>query len=87
MHGGVSRCGSPRGYRIQSSAPIRGPLWPRPGEQQLLVEHHCVAVALAAKCDTGAGAAIEVVHVDSGEVVFRKPSSQRARDGALAAAG
>ena len=85
VHGGPSRCGSPRGYRIQSDAPVRGALWPRPGERQLLVEHHCIAMALAAKCEAEPGCDIQVVHVDSGEVVFRKPSALRTRAGTLPA--
>ena len=60
-------------YRIQSSSPISGALWP-PGRQQLVVADRNLAVSLAAKSDTAPGSVIEVVHVPSGEVVFRKPS-------------
>lgn len=59
-------------YRVQSSSPISGVLWPRPGQQQLVVADRCLAVALAAKSYTTPGAVIEVVHVPSGEIVFRK---------------
>lgn len=61
-------------YRIQSSSPISGALWPRPGQQQLVVADRTLAVSLAAKSTTESGSVIEVVHVPSGEVVFRKPS-------------
>ena len=72
LRDGGEGCGTPRGYRIQSSAPVWGPLWPHPGENQLTVNHRCAAIALAAKSHTSPGGVIEVVHVASGEVVFRK---------------
>ena len=62
-------------YRIQSTSPISGALWP-PGRQQLVVADRNLAVSLAAKSETAAGSVIEVVHVPSGEVVFRKPSGR-----------
>lgn len=65
----------PTGFRIQSSGPISGPLWPRASERQLLVRDRCAAVTLAAKSSTVPGSVIEVVHVGSGEVVFRKPGA------------
>jgi hypothetical protein len=72
LRDGGQGCGTPRGYRIQSSQPVWGPLWPHPGENQLTVDHRCAAIALAAKSHTSPGGVIEVVHVASGEVVFRK---------------
>ena len=60
-------------YRIQSSSPISGALWPA-GRRQLVVADRTLAVSLAAKSETAPGSVIEVVHVPSGEVVFRKPS-------------
>lgn len=73
LRDGGEGCGTPRGYRIQSSAPVWGALWPHPGESQMTVDHRCAAIALAAKSHTAPGGVIEVVHVASGEVVFRKP--------------
>ncbi|GAB3659513.1 hypothetical protein [Ramlibacter alkalitolerans] len=68
------KCPEPVGYRIRSNAPIWGALWPKPGERELEVAHRCVAVSLAAKSRTEPGAAIQVIHVDSGQVVFQKPT-------------
>ena len=65
----------PTGFRIQSSGPITGPLWPRASERQLLVRDRCAAVTLAAKSSTVPGSVIEVIHVDTGEVVFCKPGA------------
>jgi len=65
--------GVPTGFRIQSSGPIQGPLWPRASERQLVVRDRGAAITLAAKSRTVDGSEIEVVHLDSGEVVFRKP--------------
>jgi hypothetical protein len=73
------------GFRIRSSAPISGPLWPRASEREMLVRDRVAAVTLAAKSTTAAGSVIEVIHVASGEVVFRKPGSAvRPTDGARA---
>lgn len=69
-------CSAPSGYRVQSSAPLWGALWPAPGQLQLLVKDRGAAITLAAKSRTAPGAIIEVVHVATGEVVFRKPSAQ-----------
>ena len=66
-------CPEPVGYRIRSSGPIRGALWPRPGACELDVEHHCLAISLAAKSRTEPGAAIQVIHRESGQVVYQKP--------------
>jgi hypothetical protein len=75
----------PTGFRIQSSGPITGPLWPRASEREMLVRDRVAAVTLAAKSSTAPGSVIEVVHVASGEVVFRKPGDAlRPADGARA---
>lgn len=66
-------CPEPVGYRIRSSAPIWGALWPKPGTRELEVAHRCLAISIAAKSRTEPGAAIQVVHVGSGQVVFQKP--------------
>jgi hypothetical protein len=59
-------------YRIESSQPIAGRFWPAKGSQQLDVHDRALAVSLAAKSFTP-DSEIRVVHVPTGEVVFRKP--------------
>jgi hypothetical protein len=59
-------------YRIESSQPIAGRLWPAAGAQQYVVSDRALAVALAAKSFTAEGDEIRVVHVPTGEIVFRK---------------
>ena len=83
MHANVTQGAHdvPTGFRIQSTGPISGPLWPRASERQLLVRDRCAAITLAAKSSTVPGSVIEVIHVDSGEVVFCKPgATARAMD-------
>ena len=65
-------------YRIESNAPIGGQLWPAKGAHQLAVADRTLAISLAAKSFTQPASEIRVVHVPTGEVVFRKPG---ARDG------
>lgn len=65
-------------YRIESSHPIASLLLPTSGEQQYFVRDRALAVALAAKSTTlPNGQEIRVVHVPTGEVVFRKRSVNR----------
>jgi hypothetical protein len=64
-------------YRIESSQPIAGRLWPAAGAQQYVVKNRALAVSLAAKSFTSSGQEIRVVHVPSGEVVFRKAGARR----------
>jgi hypothetical protein len=64
-------------YRIESSQPIGGRLWPAAGSQQLTVSDRALAVTLAAKSFTPSSE-IRVVHVPTGEVVFRKPAARSA---------
>ena len=59
-------------YRIESSQPIAGRLWPAAGSQAYAVSDRALAVSLAAK-SFSQGSEIRVVHVPTGEVVFRKP--------------
>jgi hypothetical protein len=66
-------CPEPVGYRIRSASPIDGALWPTPGSTELDVAHRCIAISIAAKSRTQPGSAIEVIHVDSGDVIFQKP--------------
>jgi hypothetical protein len=63
-------------YRIESSQPIAGRLWPAAGSQRLDVSDRALAISLAAKSFT-ADSEIRVVHVPTGEVVFRKPARSR----------
>ena len=58
-------------YRIESSQPIAGRFWPQAGSRQLAVSDRALAVSLAAKSFTR-NSEIRVVHVPTGEVVFRK---------------
>jgi hypothetical protein len=60
-------------YRIESNHPIAGLLWPAKGSQQFLVSDRELAVTLAAKSFTQPSSEIRVVHVPTGEIVFRKP--------------
>lgn len=58
-------------YRIESTHPIAGRFWPA-SSSQLALKDRALAVSLAAKGLTSASE-IRVVHVPTGEVVFRKP--------------
>jgi len=64
-------------YRIESNRPIAGHLWPAAGSQQYVVSDRALAVALAAKSFTSEEEEIRVVHVPTGEVVFRKPAAMQ----------
>jgi hypothetical protein len=60
-------------YRIESTHPIVGPLISGINETALHIADRAMAVVLAAKSYTlPFGKEIRVVHVPSGEVVFRK---------------
>jgi hypothetical protein len=66
-------------FRVESSHPISGRLWPLAGSQQYFFSDRSLAVAMAAKSVTKpSGQEIRVVHVPTGEVVFRKPGRSRA---------
>jgi hypothetical protein len=58
-------------FRVESNNPIAGRLLPQSGSQQYFFSDRGLAVALAAKSTSRQE--IRVVHVPSGEVVFRKP--------------
>ncbi|MES3003194.1 MAG: hypothetical protein V4787_21055 [Pseudomonadota bacterium] len=65
-------------FRVESSHPIAARLLPVQGLRQYLFADRSLAVAMAAKSVTRpSGEEIRVVHVPTGEVVFRKPASQR----------
>ncbi len=69
---------SPADFRVESNHPISGRLWPLAGAQQYFFSDRSLAVAMAAKSVTKpSGQEIRVVHVPTGEVVFRKPGSGR----------
>jgi hypothetical protein len=59
-------------YRIESSRPIDGQFWPASGSRHFAVKDRALAVSLAAK-SFSPDSEIRVVHVPTGEVVFRKP--------------
>jgi hypothetical protein len=67
-------------YRIESAQPIGGRFWPVAGSRQLAVKDRALAVSLAAKSFTRSSE-IRVVHVPTGEVVFRKPAQRSAEGG------
>ena len=62
-------------YRIESSQPIAGRFWPKAGSMQLAVSDRALAVSLAAKSFTQ-DSEIRVVHIPTGEVLFRKAPSR-----------
>ena len=65
-------------FRVESSHPIASGLFPASGSQQYLFSDRALAVAMAAKSTTKPmGQEIRVVHVPTGEVVFRKPAAPR----------
>jgi len=65
-------------FRVESNHPLTGGLLPASGSQQYLFRDRALAVATAAKCVTKpSGQEIRVVHVPTGEVVFRTPGGPR----------
>lgn len=69
-------------YRIESSHPLACRLLPAAGSKHFLVGDRALAVAMAAKSTTlPSGQEIRVVHVPTGEIVFRKAASTRAEWG------
>jgi hypothetical protein len=65
-------------FRVESNHPIAGRLFPVSGSQQYFFSDRALAVAMAAKSVTSpSGQEIRVVHVPTGEVVFRKAGSSR----------
>lgn len=60
-------------YRVESTHPMVGPLISGVNRTAMYLANRAHAVALAAKsCTLPFGKEIRVVHVPSGEVVFRK---------------
>jgi hypothetical protein len=69
-------------YRIESTHPIAGRLLPVSGEREYFFSDRSLAVAMAAKSVTlPGGQEIRVIHVPTGEIVFRKEASPRAETG------
>lgn len=65
-------------YRIESSQTLRSRFLPGAASEQYLVKDRALAVALAAKSFSRmAGEEIRVVHVPTGEVVYRKAAFER----------
>jgi hypothetical protein len=65
-------------FRVESNHPISGRLLPVSDSQQYFFSDRALAVAMAAKSVTKpSGQEIRVVHVPTGEVVFRKAASTR----------
>lgn len=65
-------------FRVESSHPISGRFLPEPGARQYLFSDRSLAITLAAKSTTlPVGKEIRVVHVPTGEVVFRKAAAPR----------
>ena len=69
-------------YRIESSHPLSSRLMPSAAAEHYLVNGRALAVALAAKSFTRpSGQEIRVVHVPTGEIVFRKAATIRPESG------
>jgi hypothetical protein len=63
-------------YQVESSCPMVGPLLPDTGPKSVRLHHQGLAIAVAAKSVTvPRGSEIRVVHIASGEVVFRTTAS------------
>ncbi|MGE4242929.1 hypothetical protein [Ramlibacter sp.] len=62
-------------YRIESNQPIAGHLWPAAGSQHYVVSDRSLAILLAAKSFAPSGDEIRVVHVPTGEVLYRKSAA------------
>lgn len=66
-------------YRIESNQPIASRFWPAAGSRAFAVNDRDLAITMAAKSFTQ-DSEIRVVHVPTGEVVFRKPASSQRTD-------
>ena len=67
-------------YRIESNRPLLGRWLAVASDRPLVVKNRALAVSLAAKSfRTEHGQEIRVVHVPTGEIVFRKESDHRMR--------
>jgi hypothetical protein len=68
-------------FRVESNHPIGGRLLPQPGAHEYFFSDRALAVAMAAKSFTQPSSEIRVVHVPTGEVVFRKVPGERPASG------
>ena len=64
-------------FRLESSQPIAGRFLAQPGAHEYFFADRGLAVAMAAKSFTFPSDEIRVVHVPTGEVVFRKAPGPR----------
>jgi hypothetical protein len=64
-------------FRVESNHPIAGRFLAEPGAQQYFFSDRALAVTLAAKSFTRPSDEIRVVHVPTGEIVFRKAPAAR----------
>jgi hypothetical protein len=64
-------------YRIESNQPLSGRLLPFAAGKHVLIGDRGLAISLAAKnFVAGAGNEVRVVHVPTGEIVFRKQEAR-----------
>lgn len=68
-------------FRLEANQPIGGRFLPAQGAQQYFFSDRALAVTMAAKSFTRPSAEIRVVHVPTGEVVFRKAPAQQPATG------
>ena len=61
-------------YRVESNQPIDSKFWPVAGSREFAVSNRALAISLAVK-SFAHDSEIRVVHVPTGEVVFRKPAT------------
>lgn len=72
---------TPAEYRIESDRPLSGRWLPLAGRTPWMVGNRGLAVALAAKnFHASDGQEIRVVHVPTGEIVYRKHTDTQAPD-------
>lgn len=67
---------SPATYRVESAKAIHGAFWPSSAGSRMVLRDRALAVALAAKSEPESDADIVVVHIPSGEVIFRKTGTR-----------
>ena len=72
---------TPAEYRVESNQPLVGRLLPTAGSREYFFNDRSLAVALAAKSASASGQEIRVVHVPTGEIVFRKAAVTRTQAG------
>jgi hypothetical protein len=71
-------------YRIESNCPLINRLLPQPGPSRFTFADRAMAVAMAAKgFASPSGQEIRVVHIPSGEVVYRKAAEWGDRSNAV----